>query len=56
MERTYMFFTETRSGELTEWRGLTKTTALRMYNATQKANPDNIRRFGWELSPHEEQA
>lgn len=44
----YIFWTETLSGERTEWTHLTKTVAQRMHTTTNKNTPPNLRRWGWD--------
>jgi len=44
----YLFFIETDDGERTEWRGLTGKQARDMYALTEKRQPYNVKRFGWE--------
>lgn len=44
----YLFYIETTSGETIEWRGLSLTVAKSMYTYTNKSQPSNVKRCGWE--------
>ena len=44
----YRFYIETRDGEEVEWRGLSQTVAKAMYSYTNKNQPSNVVRCGWE--------
>jgi len=44
---TYRFYTTTREGATTEWKGLTRKQARDMNAYTDQSNPSNIIRFGW---------
>ena len=46
--RKFRFYIETRNGEQVEWRGLSLTVAKAMYNYTDKHQPYNVVRCGWE--------
>ena len=44
----YMFYVRTTNGNVTEWRGLSRTKALQMYRYTEQSQPSNVTAFGWE--------
>jgi hypothetical protein len=44
----FLFFIETQDGKKVEWRDLTKTKARQMYSYTDKSQPSNVARYGWE--------
>lgn len=49
MKPTYKFELQTLTGDVMQWRGLTKATALAMYRATEKQMPHQVKSFGWCL-------
>ena len=44
----YRFYIGLTNGEEVEWRGLSLTVAKAMYRYTDKTQPSNVTRFGWE--------
>jgi hypothetical protein len=44
----YIFWTETLSGERTEWLLDLKEDAVHMHTTTNKSTPPNLRRWGWD--------
>ena len=46
--RKFRFYIGLTSGEEVEWRGLSQTVAKSMYSYTNKTQPSNVTRCGWE--------